>query len=124
MFSFIPQVQAQAAVPTGSGGCNPGLGGLNLADCLQLSNSTHVSSQYNSLGFLINLIVRNVFWVAGIILFLMVFVAGFQFIAKGKQGIEDAKQTATAAVLGFVIMFAAYWIVQLIKYITGVNILI
>ncbi|MBU0978693.1 MAG: hypothetical protein ABIJ03_04450 [Patescibacteria group bacterium] len=121
MFNLISQAQAQVA---SQGGCNPGEGGLNLGDCLQLSDSTHVSSKYSSLSFLVNLVVRNVFVIAGIGLFIMFFVAGFQFIAKGKQGIEDAKQTATAAVLGFVIMFCAYWIVQLVKYITDTNILL
>jgi len=35
---------------------------------------------------------------------------------------EQGKNAITAAVIGFVIIFAAYWIVQIIEFITGVNI--
>ena len=119
MFNLIPQVYAAI------GDCNPGEeGGLNLADCLQLSDSTKVSERYSSVGFLVNLLVDNIFVVAGIVLFLMFFFAGFQFIAKGKEGVAEARQIAIAAILGFIVMFSAYWIVQLVKYVTQTDILI
>jgi hypothetical protein len=123
MLNLISKVYAVSPIPTD--GCNPGQeDGINLADCLKLSDSTPVSERYDSVSFLVNLLVRNIFVVAGVVLFLMFFVAGFQFIAKGKEGAGEARQISTAAILGFVIMFSAYWIIQLVQYITGVNILI
>ena len=113
---FVTTVFAQ------DGGCTPGEGGVNLGDCLQLSNDKTVSSVYDTPAFLVNLIVKNMFALAGIVLFVMLFIAGFKFITKGKEGVEDAKKILTASVVGFIIMFSAYWIVQIVSLMTGVNI--
>ncbi len=102
--------------------CSPGAGGLNLANCLQLSDGQYVRDVYTSPAFLVNLIVRNLFIVAGIVLFFMIMLAGYKFLYKDKGGLEDAKQILFNAVIGFVIMFSAYWVVQLIALITGADI--
>ena len=52
---------------------------------------------------------------------------GFSIIMGAGQG--DAKKTgqgkkaATSAVVGFLVIFASYWIIQIIQIITGVEIL-
>lgn len=104
--------------------CAPGGGGINLADCLRLSDFQAVSEVYSSPAFLVNLIVRNIFVLAGIVLFLLVIYAGFKFIHGGKKGIEEATSIATTAVMGFLIMLAAYWIVQIVQLITGADIVL
>jgi len=38
------------------------------------------------------------------------------------QQLGRGKAAATAALLGFIIIFTAFWIVQIIEYITGVDI--
>ncbi|MCB9813458.1 MAG: hypothetical protein H6772_03565 [Pseudomonadales bacterium] len=114
-FKFVSTVFAQGSP------CGAGQGGsINLGDCLKLSDSTTVSSVYNNPAFLVNLAVRNIFVLAGVVLFLMFFLAGYKFITKGKDGIEDAKRIVTMSMLGFSIMFAAFWIVQLVSLLTGV----
>jgi hypothetical protein len=115
-FNLIPQAQAQ---------CLPGnlYGGINLGDCLKLSDSTAVSAVYDSPAFLVNLIVRNLFIVAGVIFFLMIIFAGYRMILGGQKGAEDAKNIFNNAIIGFIIMFSAYWIVQIISYMTGVSII-
>ena len=115
-FKLISKVFAQESP------CGAGEGGINLGDCLKLSDSTNVSDVYTDPAFLVNLIVRNMFVVAGVIIFLMFMLAGYKFITKGKEGIEDAKRTVNISLLGFSIMFAAYWIVQIVSLLTGVNI--
>ncbi len=102
--------------------CDPGNGSINLGECLRLSNDQGVGEVYESPAFLVNLIVRNLFVAGAVILFLMVFYAGFLFVFKGKKGVEDAKAVATNAIIGFVVMFSAYWIVQIIAVVTGTNI--
>ncbi len=105
--------------------CNPGAGGINLGNCLQLSDSSLVSAVYNNPAFLVNLIVRNVFVIAGIIMFALILLAGFKIAMAGKggkQGLDDAKNILTAVGLGFLVMFGAYWIVQIVKVITGADI--
>ena len=47
-------------------------------------------------------------------------------MGAGRDNPEQAakgKQAATAAVIGFIIIFASYWIIQLIQLLTGITIL-
>ena len=119
-FGFNPT----SALAQGEDPCTPGQngGGINLSSCLKLSDDSLVSEVYNNPAVLVNLLVRNIFLLAGIILFLLIIFAGYKLIMGGKQGMEEAKKIATSAVAGFLIMFSAYWIVQLITLLTGVNI--
>lgn len=105
--------------------CNPSQGNINLADCLKLGDGRTAVSEietYQTPAGLVNLIVSNLFVVAGILIFVAFIVSGFKFIGGDKSGMEDSKKIATAASVGFVIMFSAYWIVKIIEQITGVTI--
>lgn len=102
--------------------CGAGDGGIDLATCLRLNNDTAIQDYYKDPASLINLLVRNLFVGAGIILFFLLILAGYKFILGGKKGVDEAKTLATNAILGFVIMFCAYWVVQLIKILFGVEI--
>lgn len=104
--------------------CDPGSGFIPLGSCLKLSNDTNVSETYTTPAFLVNLLVRNIFVFGGIVVFFMLLLTGFKFVAGGKKGAEDAKQILTATVVGFLLMFSAYWIVQIVKIITGTNIVL
>lgn len=105
-------------------GCAPGSGFISLGDCLKLSDDTKISDTYTNPAFLVNLVVRNLFVVAGVILFFMILLAGFKFITGGKKGLDEAKQIMTAALVGFLLMFSAYWIVQIVKIVTKTNLII
>lgn len=105
-------------------GCAPGSGFISLGDCLKLSNDTKISDTYSTPAFLVNLIVRNLFVVAGVVLFFMILLAGFKFITGGKKGLDEAKQIMTAALVGFLLMFSAYWIVQIVKIVTKTDLII
>lgn len=113
--------QAPTSPPSG---CNPGSGFIPLGDCLKLSDDSKINETYTTPAFLVNLLVRNIFAIGAVILFFMILLAGFQFIAGGKKGMENAKQIISAALLGFLLMFSAYWIVQIVKLLTGANILL
>jgi len=78
-----------------------------------------------TIGGLISIIIQTSLVIAGIILlFLMVF-GGISMIAgAGSNNPEQAakgKQAVTAAVIGFVVVFSAYWVVRLIEVITGID---
>ena len=121
MFSkLIPT--AFAADPVEISPCGAGQGGINLGDCLRLSDSTKVSDVYDTPAFLVNLFVTNIFVIAGIIIFFLAIFAGFKFITGGAKGLEDAKGIFSAALLGFIIMFSAYWIMQIVVLLTGITI--
>lgn len=100
--------------------------GLNLSDYLRVQddqgNSSSIAEVYNSPSVFINLIVSNLFVVAGLIIFFMIVGAGFSYLKDSDKGKDDAKNLATGAVMGFLVMFAAYWIVQIIKLLTGADI--
>lgn len=109
---FVGQVYAK---------CDPGSGGINLGDCLILKNNKTVAEVYDSPAFLVNLITENIFRVAGIVLMFMMLMAGFKFVTGGKKGAEDARGILTSAIAGFIIMFSAYWVIQIIKLL-GINV--
>ena len=103
-------------------GCQPGLGGVELGDCLQLSDSSKVQDVYTSPSFLVNLLVDNVFVAAGIMIFFLTLLAGFFFITGGKKGLDQGKQILLAVLVGFGLMLAAYWVVQLFGLIFGLDV--
>lgn len=104
--------------------CQPGTNGFNLFDCLVLnSGGDTVKEQYNDPATLVNVIVNNVFVIAGILLFAMVIFAGFKFAMSGKSAAkEDSKNILEAVGIGFLVMFSAYWIIKIVEAVTGVTI--
>lgn len=116
-FTFVPQAQAQCA--------NTGQGGINLGDCLTLKDGRTVSSveAYQTPAGLTNLIVTNIFLLSGVLIFLSIFFAGFKFITGDAKGKDESRTLATGAVIGFIVMFSAFWIIQVVEMITGANII-
>ena len=67
------------------------------------------------------------FVVAGVILLFFFVLGGIGMISSAgsdnAQQMEQSKKTLTSALIGFIIIFAAYWIVQLLGRVAGVTIL-
>lgn len=63
--------------------------------------------------------------IAGIALLFLFVGGGFAMVAgagfSNPEQAQKGKQAVTAAVIGFVIVFAAYWIVRLIEMLVGVD---
>lgn len=74
---------------------------------------------------IINRSLTFLFPLAGMILFGMLVAGGVEmmFGAAGKKSLESGRQRATAAVVGFLLLFASYWIVQIIEMVFGIDIL-
>ena len=66
-----------------------------------------------------------IFPIAGIILFVVMLLGGFQMLsgANNSKSLDEGKQKITSAIIGFIILFAAYWIAQLLEIIFGIRIL-
>ena len=85
------------------------------------------SPQFQTPSALISIILKNVYVLAGVFLLILLIFGGFSIIMGAGQG--DAKKTgqgkkaATSAVVGFLVIFASYWIIQIIQIITGFDIL-
>jgi hypothetical protein len=102
--------------------CDTSQANLNLGDCYALNSTQTVGQVYTSPAVLVNLLVRNIFIIAGIILFFLIMYAGFLFITGNVKGKDKAKEVLQGAIIGFLVMFAAFWIVQIIKVVTGADI--
>lgn len=87
----------------------------------------HFLTQLTGVGSLVSLLVRAALAISAIILLFYLILGGIGIISSaGKgdtEGTGKGKQMVTSAVIGFVIVFASYWIVRLIQIITGLNIL-
>jgi len=84
------------------------------------------ASGFGSIGEIISNLLNNVYVLAGIILFILLIIGGFMvMIAAGQENpdqVKKGKQTITAALIGFVIIFCAYWIMKIVEIMTGLNI--
>jgi len=86
---------------------------------------TAASTQYKDTSSLINNILPNVYIAAGIIIFFMIVLGGFTMIANAGDShkMDDGKKTITSALVGLLVVFASYWIIQIIQVVTGLQIL-
>lgn len=94
---------------------------------VNIQNAFPPANNFSSLAGLINILLPNVFTIAGIIAFVSVIVTGFKFIQHaGHMEGEKAAQSKgalTAAVTGLLIIVAAYFIIQVVSTIIGYDIL-
>jgi hypothetical protein len=74
---------------------------------------------------IINIILPFIFTIAGLILFLMFILGGFTiFTSTGnEEKINKGKSMITNALVGFFVIFAAYWIIQLLEFSLGIKFL-
>ena len=84
-------------------------------------------SDYTNLSQLISPLLKNILTITGIIFIALIIVGGIGMIAgAGKNDpkkAEQSKKTLTSAITGFIIVFCAYIIIQIIEVLTGVPIL-
>ncbi len=77
------------------------------------------------IGDLITLILNASFAVSGIIILFLFIFAGISLISgagsSDPQKIEKGKKAVTTAIIGFIIIFGAYWVIRIIEIITGNN---
>jgi len=74
---------------------------------------------------LISDILPTIYIISGFILFLYMVFGGFLIMSGGSDSkkTEEGKQALTNAIIGFGLIFASYWIIQIIEIITGIAIL-
>lgn len=102
--------------------CNIGDSNLDLGECFLLNETQTVGSVYNTPTVLVNQVVSILFIAGGLVLFFMILYAGYLFITDDVKGVDKSKEVLQTALTGFIIMFCAYWIVQIIGYMTGAQI--
>jgi len=96
---------------------------IDLSEYLTLSDGQRVSEVFDTPASMVNLLVRVIFVGVGIILFGMIVISGLAMVAGGTSESKDkAKTTMTSALIGFLVIFSAYWIIQIIQVFTGADI--
>ena len=82
---------------------------------------------FKDVGSLVNVLLPNVMLIAGILIFIGIIAGGFMMIRSAgsgdAHGAETAKNAMTGLIIGMLLIFGAYWIVQIIEFVTGVKIL-
>lgn len=96
---------------------------IDLSEYMVLRDGKKVSDVFSTPADMVNLLVRVVFVLVGLILFAMVVFSGLAMISGSEsESKEKAKTTMTSALIGFLVIFAAYWIMQIIRTFTGADI--
>lgn len=88
--------------------------------------STGVDEDLNTPGGILTRVLRFAFPLGGLILFIMLIWAGFEILSgasSGSKSIDAGKQRATAAIIGFILLFISYFIAQLLEVVFGIQIL-
>lgn len=95
-------------------------------DINQYFNAPSQLTDVKGVSGLVTTFLNIAFVVAGIIILFFFIFGGIGMIANAgndnPQQMEQAKKTVTSALIGFIVVFTAYWIVKLIGTITGAQI--
>jgi hypothetical protein len=98
---------------------------INLGEAFKIGNdSVKGKTGYGSLGEFISTVLPNIYIVAGLILFVLLIGGGFVIMTSSGNPDQQGKgaKAVTAAVIGFIIIFASYWLIQIIEVLTGIKI--
>jgi len=81
------------------------------------------SGEQGTIGSIVSEFIKYLFPLAGILLLLYFLYGGFGLMISGGEpkAVQSAKSKITNALVGFLIIFAAYWIVQILGTILGIE---
>jgi len=115
--SFIEKLIPAVFAPSAGGDM------IDLSDFLTHSDNTPIKETFGTPADMINLLVSNLFIIAGLLLFVYVIAAGYALITSGgADQTNKASGQITKGLIGFIVMFAAYWITKVLVSITGIPI--
>ncbi len=77
-----------------------------------------------TIGEIISKIIPYIYVIAGLVLFMMLIMGGFSYLtsAGDPDKMKSAQGKITHALVGFLIIFLAYWLAQLLEIIFGIQI--
>lgn len=78
-----------------------------------------------TIGDIVSKLLPYLFVMAGLLLLLYLLYGGISLMLSGgdPKAIQSAKDKITGAVIGFIIVFASFWIVELISRLLGITII-
>ncbi len=97
---------------------------LDFAGELLLNNEegTAVQDVFGTVSSIVDLIVRYLFIAGGILFFVLILISGYRLIFLGdkQKAVSSVRTNLTIGVVGLMIMFGAFWILEIIETLTGV----
>lgn len=93
-------------------------------DPLAISGSG-AKDELSTPGGVLGRLLELIFPLAGLMLFLLIVWGGFEILASSasQKGIEAGKNRITAAVIGYLLLFSTYWMLQILEVVFGFRIL-
>jgi len=98
---------------------------MTLPGDFQITPVPSLKPTFTNIGSVVSGFLPYVFRIAGLILFGAIIIAGFQFLFSS----GDPKKTAAAkgcltnAIIGFLIIFLSWWLIEIIQIIFKIQIL-
>lgn len=100
---------------------------VEIGNVIKTKGSNTLAKDYSSISPLISSLLKNSLTIASIIFLFLLIFGGILYISSAGSGDEkkssQAKSALTSALIGFAVVFCAYFIIQIIEVITGVQIL-
>src|SRR3972149_1770041 len=95
------------------------LGGINFSNLYQQINQSN--GDILTIGGIISALLPYLFVVAGLLLLLYLVFGGFGLLTSrgDPKAVQIAKERITFALVGFIVVFVSYWIVQIIGVVLG-----
>lgn len=81
--------------------------------------------EWLTIGDIFSDALKYIYIFAGLGVFIYLIYGGFQLMISGGDpaAIDEAKGKITNAIIGFIIIFTSYWLIQIIETIFGMTIL-
>ena len=95
---------------------------VNLNDLMNSLRGGKMGPWYSiSIESLISSLIPFIYVLAGLALLLMLSVGGFQLMmsAGDPKGVESGRNKVMYALIGFLIIFVSYWLVQILQVVFG-----
>lgn len=100
---------------------------VDIGDAFKLKGNQGIGGvpAFTSIRSFVSAILPNIFVIVGLVLLFLIIGGGIGLItsAGNPEAQQKSKGVITNALLGFLLVFAAYWIIQIIQVITGIGIL-
>ena len=79
---------------------------------------------YGTIGKFVSVVLPNVYVLAGLIMFFLILLGGIGLISAGgdPEKLSAGSKKITIAIIGFVIIFVSYWIIQIIEILTNLTV--
>ncbi len=86
-----------------------------------------LGTRFSTIGQLLNPLLRNSLTFIGLIFLVLVIAGGISYLIAAGSGntknLQKSQQTLVSALIGFLVVFSAYFIIQIVEIITGLQIL-